>query len=443
MNRRRFLKAATATGTGLLILPRGTLFGRNAPSNKLNIALIGAWGRATQHYNGISTENVVALCDVNEKNLGIAAKKFPGAKTYFDWRKCLEQKDINAVVCCTPDFHHALISVAAMNRGYHVYCEKPIGNTVEEARLVRSTYLKLKDKIATQAGTQRHANPNFDRVRELVRDGSIGELRGVFVWGNRQLPRPGYLPAEGSPPDGLHWDLWLGPSRVHPYNPGYFAGPTPGSNCLSWNPYWDFGTGQVGDMGNHTMDLAWNAIDGGLPTTAEATGDAFNPDVTPVEMTAHFDLPANNWRPEIRVSWYQGGAMPTAPKSYVDLKKIGHGAMFKGTKGNLVADFTTRMILPAGDDSDMTYYRTPSKDSVAPKSGGFQEEWIQACKGNLKTSCNFDYNGRMTEMMALGLVAYRAGGKLAYDGATGRITNNADANKFLRREYRAGWSLHT
>ena len=441
MNRRHFLKSAAATGTGLLILPTGTLFGQNRPSQKLNIALIGVWGRGLAHYNELATQNVVALCDVNETRFAEALKKFPGAKTYVDWRKCLEQKDLDAVVCCTADHSHAHVAMWAMNRGLHVYCEKPIGMSVEECRLLRATYLKKKDKIATQAGTQRHANPNFARVRELVRDGAIGELKGVFVWGNRKLPRPGYLPAEGTPPSTFHYDLWLGPSPFHPYNPGYFSGG-PGANCLQWNMYWDFGTGQVGDMGNHTMDLAWNAIDAGTPTSIEAKGDAFNPDVTPVELTAHFDHPANNWRGPIRVSWYQGGALPTAPKNYVDLNKLGHGAMFKGSKGVLVADFTSRMLIGIADDADLTYYKPRPKDQVTPPIGNFQQEWFKACKGNLKTSCNFDYNGQMTEQMALGLVAYRAGKKLEYDGKAGRVTNSPEANLLLKREYRAGWTLN-
>jgi len=442
MNRRHFLKAAAATGSGLLILPSGSLFGQSTPNKKLNIALIGVWGRGLAHYNGLATENVVALCDINETRFPEALAKFPGAKTYVDWRRCLEQKDLDAVVCCTADHCHAHIAMAAMNRGLHVYMEKPIALTVEEARLVRATYLKNQHKIATQAGTQRHANPNFARVSELVRDGAVGELRGVFAWGNRQLRRPGYLPAEGTPPAHLHYDLWLGPSPHHAYNPGYFSGG-PGANCLQWNMYWDFGTGQVGDMGAHTMDLAWNAIDAGRPTAIEATGEKYNPEVTPVELTAHFDHPANDWRPAIRVSWYQGGHLPTSPRPYIDLNKIGHGVMFKGTKGVLVADFTNRMLIPIGDESDMTYYQRPTPDQVAPKTIGFQEEWIAACKGNLKTSCNFDYNGLMTEQMALGLVAYRVGKKLEYDGKSGRVLNSPEANTYLRREYRSGWSIDT
>ncbi len=441
VNRRHFLQSAATVGSGLLILPTGTLFGQATPSKKLNIALIGVWGRGLAHYNGLSQENVVALCDINEERFPEALKKFPGAKTYVDWRKCLEQKDLDAVVCCTADHTHAHIAIWAMNRGLHVYMEKPIAMSVEECRLVRAVYLKNRHKLATQAGTQRHAHPNFARVRELIRDGAVGELQGVFAWGNRQLRRPGYLPAEGTPPSTLHYDLWLGPSPHHPYNPGYFSGG-PGANCLQWNMYWDFGTGQVGDMGNHTMDLAWNAIDADFPTSIEAKGDAYNPEVTPVELTARFHHPANNWRPAIHVGWYQGGAMPASPKSWIDLNKIGHGVMFKGSKGLLVADFSSRTLIPSDDTANFASYQKRDQKDVAPPAGDFQQEWIRACKGNLVTSCNFDYNGLMTEQMALGLVAYRAGKKLDYDGNTGRVTNDAAANDYLKRPYRAGWSLN-
>jgi predicted dehydrogenase len=441
MKRRPFLKSVGLTGTGLLLLPRGPLFGANAPSNKLNIALIGTWGRGEAHFGAIASENVVALCDVNEDHLAFAAKKFPAAKTYVDWRQCLDQKDVNAVVCCTADHTHAFIANWAMNRAQHIYCEKPLGNSVEEARVVRATYLKHKTKLATQVGTQRHEHQNFNRVRELVRDGALGQLESVCAWGDRQIRRPGYLPAEGQPPATLHYELWLGPSPFHPYNPGYFSGGS-GMNCLQWNMYWDFGSGQVGDMGSHTMDLAWNAIDAGLPASAEAKGDPFNPEVTPVKLEAHFDIPANDWRPGIRVSWYQGGAMPESPSRYIDLKRIDHGAMFEGNKGALIADFNSRVLFPVGDKADMTYYKPRAKEEVIPPLGQFQKEWIRACKGSLKTSCDFDYGGTMIEMMLLGMVAYRVGKKIAYDGAAGRVTDNPAANELLRRTYRPGWTLN-
>ena len=417
--RRQFMKTTAAIGAGLTILPSGVLRGANAPSNKLNVAMIGTWGRAEAHFGAISEENVVALCDVNEEHIVDAAKRFPQAKHYVDWRKCLEQKDVDAVVCCTTDHTHAFVANWAMNRGLHVYCEKPLANTVEEARLVRETYLKNKDKIATQCGTQRHAKPNFNRVRELIQDGAIGDLSAVFVWGNRQLRRPGYLPAQGQPPTSLHYDLWIGPSPMHPYNPGYFSGG-PGMNCLSWNMYWDFGSGQLGDMGSHTMDLAWHAIDATLPTAVSATGEAYNPEVTPVELTATFEHPANDWRGPISVTWYQGGAMPNSPRNYIDLNRIGHGAMFKGKKGFVIADFDTRVVIPYGDSGDMTYYEPRSADETIPDLGHFQKEWTNACKGDLKTTCDFKYSGDLIEQMLLGHVAYRMNAKIEYDGATGR-----------------------
>jgi predicted dehydrogenase len=442
MKRRKFLKTAAFAGATTLILPRMKLFGAQAPSNKLNVALIGTWGRGEAHFGALANENVVALCDVNEEHLAYGAQKLkcPNAKQYVDWRKCLDQKDIDAVVCCTTDFTHAFVANWALNRGKHVYCEKPLGNTVEETRVVRANYLKNKSKLAVQVGTQRHEYANFNRVRELIRDGAIGELTEVSAWGDRKLPRPGYLPAQGEPPKHLHWDLWLGPTPEHPYNPGYFAGG-PGANCLSWNMYWDFGSGQIGDMGSHTMDLAWNALDAELPTTAQAKGDPFNPDVTPVSLQMDLDLPANDWRRAIRLSWYQGGAMPEDPSRFVALRKIDHGAMFEGTKGVLVSDFQNRVILPGRNDADLTYYKPRAKAQLIPEMGNFQLQWIKACKGNLKTSCDFDYGGKMIETMLLGLVAYRAGKKLSYDGATGR-TDSPEANALLSRTYRPGWTLN-
>ncbi len=441
MKRRQFLKSLAYTGAAGLILPRTKLFGADAPNNKLNIALIGTWGRGEAHFDGLKKENVVALCDVDEKHLAYGAERFPGAKQYVDWRKCLEQKDIQAVVCCTADHTHAFVANWAMNRGLHVYCEKPLANSVEEARVVRANYLKNKGKLATQVGTQRHAIENFNRVRELVLDGAIGELQEVNAWGDRKLPRPGYPTAGGEPPAHLHYDLWIGPSPFHPYNAEYFKGGS-GMNCLSWNMYWDFGSGQVGDMGSHTMDLAWNAIDAALPTTAEGKGDPLNPDVSPVKLEMHWDIPANDWRQAIRVGWYQGGALPESPSRYIDLKRIDHGAIFEGSKGVLVADFNTRALYPQGNQADLTYYKPRPKSALLPPLGDFQREWINACKGSLKTSCDFDYGGRMIEMMLLGLVAYRTGKKIKYDGAAGTVTDAPEASALLSRKYREGWTLN-
>ena len=207
--------------------------------------------------------------------------------------------------------------------------------------------------------------------------------------------------------------------------------------------FWDFGVGQIGDMGSHTMDLLWNVVDAKLPTSVEATGEKYNPDVTPVECQSHFELPANDWRGPIRISWYQGGEMPRSPKPYIDLKQIDHGAMFKGSKGFLIADFESRILLPFGDDSDMTYYKSPTQDRVLPPLGHFQKQWLDACKDpTLKTACDFEYSGNMIEQLLLGLVAYRVGRKFEYDGATGRATDCPEANELMGRKYRAGWTLN-
>jgi predicted dehydrogenase len=535
MNRRDLLKSAAAPAAGLTILRSGMLRGQTAPSNRLNVALIGVWGRGTAHYSSLRNENVVALCDVNELRLKEASAIFPKAKLHWDWRKVMDQKDVEAVVICTADHHHAFIANWALNRDMHVFCEKPLGISVEEARVVRANYLKRKTKVATQHGTQRHAFPNFERVRELIMDGAIGELKAVHSWDARQLPRPGYPVAEGTAPASLHYEQWIGPSPYHPYSPQYFGGSN-GLNCLFWNMYRDFGVGQIGDMGAHTMDLAWNAIDAVLPTSVEVDQeltDKYDPNICPVKLKVTFEHPANSWRGPIQVVWYQGGLKPNPPKSYIDLSRVGNGAIFEGTKGSIFADFTTRTIVPNNDDGDFTYYKRRDKSQLMPLVGGsgqptqampqgprpgggrppmqrpalpagftawpttdraangfpviqhladgapaalglpnedvqrilaaekegrpagradiFQLEWLAACKGqnnsavhgtSSKTHCDFDYSGAMIEQMLLGLVAHRAGKKLDYDGATGRITNMAEANDWLKRKYRDNWTLN-
>ena len=519
MNRRDLLKSAAVPAAGLTILKTGLLRGQTAPSNKLNIALIGVWGRGTAHYATLKTENVVAICDVNELRTREALQIFPKAKTYWDWRKLMDQKDVEAVIICTADHHHAFIANWALNRDMHVFCEKPLGICVEETRTVRANYLKRKAKVATQHGTQRHAYPNFERLRELVLDGAVGDLKTVHSWDSRRLPRPGYPAGEGQPPASLQYEQWIGPSTYHPYSPQYFGGSS-GLNCLFWNMYRDFGVGQMGDMGAHTMDLVWNVVDAGAPTGIDVdwdVSDKYDPNICPVRLKAIFDHPANGWRGPVKLVWYQGGLKPDSPKGYIDVSKIANGAIFEGTKGSILADFTTRVIIPNNDDGDLTYYKRRGKEELLPLIMGsgqptqapqprgqaqrprpalpagmtampsaevspngfptiqmmegkippaigmpngsletsgrpdvFQLDWIAACKGqranvvhgtSSKTHCDFNYAGSMMEQMLLGLVAHKAGKKLEYDPATGRVTNMPEANDWLKRTYRANWKL--
>lgn len=291
---------------------------------------------------------------------------------------------------------------------------------------------------------QRHANPNFNRLRECIHDGVIGELKEVYVWGNRQLPKPGYLPGGHKVPSTLNWDLWLGPSPEHPFHPEYVSGE-PGTNCLNWNMYWDWGIGQMGDMGSDTVDLAWNVLDAGLPTSIKSSSpEEFNPEVAPVNLTTSLMLPANNWRDEIRCSLFQGGAMPKSPLGWIDLNRIGHGVMFKGDRGFVVADFSRRLIIPHGKSGNMSYYKPRPEDQLMDDLGNFQKQWTWACKNGkpADTACNFEYSANMIENMCLGLAAFRASAELEYDAAQGVVTNNAQANQYLTKPYRKGWTMN-
>jgi len=433
MKRRTFLKQSAMAGAGLVVLKSGILRAGNSPNEKLNIAVIGVGGRGGDNMKSVKSENIVALCDVNEKNLAAAAKQFPKAKTYNDWRKCLDQKDIEAVVCSTTDHTHAFVNIWAMNRGKHVYCEKPLANSVEEARMVRETYLKNKGRLATQMGTQIHASDNYRRMVELVKNGAIGTVREARVWCSR-LPEGGsYLPEVTPVPEDIHWDLWVGPSPMHPYNPGYFGG------CLAWNRFWDFGSGQIGDMGSHMMDMAYWALDLKLPTTCEAAGTPINTDTCPQWLTAEWDHPANDWRPAVKVYWYDGGKKPGMPSEAFDREKLFKGVLFKGDMGTLLADYDYRILMLKGD---MTHYKSPKPEELIPPSPGHHEEWLIGCKTGKPTLCNFDYSGALIEHNLLALVAYRAGEKLEWDVKNMKATNCPEADKYIRKTYRKGWVLN-
>ena len=435
MKRRELLKVGAA-GAGLVVLRSGMLMGADAPSNKLNIAAIGVGGRGGADIGGCKSENFVALCDVNEKNLEKQAKRFPKAKTYVDWRRCLDQKDIDAVICATTDHTHAFVNTWALNRGKHVYCEKPLANSVEEAHVVREAYLKQKGKVATQQGTQIHSSDNYRRMVEMVRGGAIGTPKEARVWCSRVPKGGGYLPEVTPIPSHIHWDLWIGPSPMHPYNPGYVG------RCLKWNRFWDFGSGQIGDMGSHMMDMAYWALDLGIPTTCKAEGSMPRSEATlPTWLTAEWDHPANDWRPAVKVYWYDGGKKPGMPSKVFNRDGMFKGVIFSGDKGYMICDYGYRILMPT--KGDMTHYKAPkTEEDLIPKSKGHHREWIEAAKTDRKTTCNFDYAGAMIEHNLLALVAYRVGKPLQWDSKNLKATNCPEADKYIRKTYREGWTLN-
>jgi len=429
-NRREFLKRSALVGAGFSIVGAAAVGHGGSPNEKLNIGIVGVHSRGAANMASVASEHIGALCDVDQSYLAEAAKKHPKAKTYVDWRKMVDQKDLDAVVVSTTEHTHALASVAAMKRGKHVYCEKPLAHSVYEARVMRETYKKTK--VATQMGTQIHASDNYRRVVELIQSGAIGPVREAHVWVDQAIEGPRSRPQESMPvPKSLNWDLWLGPAPWRPYHSCYFK-----DRSMSWQNWWDFGNGALGDMGSHTIDLPFWALELKYPTTVEAEGPGpVRPETYPDHLTVRWQHPARGKRPPLKLTWYDGHQRPKSPEG-VDLWKWHLGMMFVGDKGVLVADYGKRLLLP---EADFRHFEAP-KPWIAP-SRGHHEEWIHACKTGAPTLCNFEYSGTLIEHDLLGTVAFRAGKKLEWDPVNLRASNCPEADRFLRREYRKGWTL--
>lgn len=434
-NRRGFLKKTLGAGAGLYVVGSGVLAKGNAPSDKLNVGVVGVAGRGGSNMNAVAgSENIVALCDVDERRLANAAKRFPKAKQYFDWRKMVDQKDLDAVVCSTTEHTHAPVICWALQRDLHVYCEKPIAHTPEEAQAVRREYLKRKDKVATQQGTQIHASTNFRRVVELIRAGAIGTVREAHSWCNR-VPHPPYERPKDTPPAPpyLHYDLWIGPAPWRPYHPTYFKG-----GCLWWDKWWDFGNGTIGGMGPHIIDLACWALDLQIATTAEADSNpkgGFS-EAYPKWLKIKWEHPAHGDRPAVTNYWYDGGQRPESPPD-MDLSKWGGlGMLFVGDKGQLLSNYGGHVLLPK---KQFAGYQRPKP--TIPASIGHHREWIVGAKTGKPTPCNFDYAGKMTENIMAGIVSCRVKQKLQWDTKNLKATNCPEADRFIRKKYRKGWKL--
>ena len=428
LNRRKFLHGAVAAGAAATLWAPGARRARAAagPNEKLNIGIIGTANRAADNIDGVAGENIVAICDVDERYLGKAAERFPKAKTYDDFRKLLERKDLDAVVVSTADHTHAPAAAGALRSGKHVYCEKPLAHTVHEARVLGR--LAVETKLATQMGTQIHAGDNYRRVVELVRAGAVGPIREVHVWlGNKVWSGDKAHAASSAVPAFLKYDLWLGPSPERPYNPEFHP--------ASWRGWWDFGNGTLGDMGCHYIDLPFWALDLRHPTTVAAEGPPVDPDVAPKKLSVRYEFPARGDQPPVALTWYDGGQRPPI----LTEKKVegwGSGVLFVGTKGMLIADYGNHALLPEADFRD---FKAP--EPSIPSSTGHYAEWITACKTGSPTTCNFNYSGALTEAVLLGNVSYRSGHKLKWNAEELRAEGCPEADEFLRREYRKGWAL--
>ncbi len=441
ISRRDFMGAAAASAA-LSFVPRHVLGGpRNIPpSEKLNIAGVGIGGRGAGDLDEVGSENIVALCDVDEAYAGRVFKKYPNARKWTDFRRMLdEQKDIDAVVIAVPDHLHAMVAMAAIKRGKHVYCEKPLAHCIWECRQL--TLAARESKVATQLGNQGQASDGNRLVSEVIWDGAIGPVREVHSWCNRPISQRGIERPKDTPPvpGTLNWDLWLGPAKYRPYNPAYLP--------FRWRGWWDFGTGVLGDIGCHQMDAVFRALKLGYPTTVEACssnmdeGPAVREETAPKSSIVRFEFPERQGMPPLTLTWYDGGLMPQRPPELEEGRKFGEADdnLFIGDKGKML----NYRLIPESRQKE--YGKPPQK---LPRSPGHHKEWINACKGGEPARSNFDWAGPLTEVVLLGNVAlkmekqlYEKGLKLHYDGPNMKVTNLPEANKYIRDEYREGWSL--
>jgi predicted dehydrogenase len=429
ITRRKFLAASAAVFTA-------PMYVRSANrADKLNVAVIGVNDRGAANLAGVAHENIVALCDVDEAWSAKAREQFPKASFFTDYRKMLDKtaKEIDAVVVSTPDHSHAPAAALAMSLGKHVYCEKPLTPSVNEARVLRK--LASEKKLVTQMGTQIHAGENYRRVVEIVQAGLLGPVKRIHVW-NSSKPVGGKK-LEGKPTAKFDLDLWLGPRPIEFFEAemnksGWnFAWPH-----FHWRWWWEFGGGTLADLGCHYIDLPFWALGLTSPTQVSATGKkTYSGDNTvPDVMQVDYQFPATRTRSEVHLTWYHGVSGPDLEGKIIH-KGFSSAVMFVGEKAQLIANYDKYQLLP---DEFARSFTLPPK--TIPASIGHHKEWCEAIKTGGTTTCNFGYSGLLTETVLLGNVAYRHGKPIVWNAASGK-TDSKEADALLGREYRKGWEL--
>ena len=443
ITRRNFIGGSAAAAASLTIVPSFVLGKRGnvPPSEKLNIAGIGVGGQGRWDIDNVNSENIVALSDVDWKQAADTFKQYPKARRYKDFRKMLEkEKNIDAVVVAMPDHNHAVATMAAIKMGKHVYCEKPLTRTVYEARAVAKAARKAG--VATQMGNQGMAFEGNRLINEWIWDGAIGPVREVHAWSDRPTHNGELFWAQGvdrpreTPPvpDTLDWDLWLGPAPSRPYHPAYVP--------FKWRGWWDFGSGGLGDMGIHNLAPVFSALKLTAPTSVHSSSTLFNNETLPLASTVHYDFPARDDMPPVKLHWYDGGMLPPRPDELEDNRQLSRedGLIFVGDKGKMYVEGwggNSPRLIP---EAKMKAYNRPPK--TLPRSIGHHKEWIQACKQGSPTRSNFDFAGPLTEAVLLGTVSVRTGGKeLIWDSENLKVTNVPEANEYLHYQYRSGWTL--
>ncbi len=425
--RRSFIQQSALLGAGVWA---GTAAKSRAqsPNERLNVAVIGCGGRGAANLSGLSSQNIVALCDVDHDRAKNAFKQHPKAKAFYDYRRMFDamSNQIDAVAVSTPDHTHFHPSMIAMDLGKHLYCEKPMAHSVDQAR--RMTKKATETGVATQLGVQRHTIDNVHRVVELIKSHAIGRVLEVHSWvsGDRGMPEiPQDKPAI---PSTLKWDLWLGQGRERTYHPTICP--------YGWRFWWDYGTGETGNWGCHILDIPFWALDLKYPTRVDAVGPEPHELTTPNQMAMKFEFAADRQtdRPSLDLYWHHSKPGPDVLKVH-GLDHWGN-TVFIGTEGILHCDFGRYKLYP--EEKFASY--TPPPKSI-PDSPGFHQEFIDACKGGEKATCNFDYSGPLAETVLLGNAAFRAGGGFDWNGETATASGNPNAERYLQTYVRKGWEI--
>ena len=460
-SRRQFLSTTASAVTAFTLVPRHVLGGTKfvAPSEKVNIAIVGAGGQGRTNVRELFKQDdaqIIAVADPHEHSdlagyyfRGVAGRKPVRAEIekhhaaknpnhrvaeYEDFRVMLErEKSIDAILCTTPDHLHAYVSVLAMRAGKHVYCEKPLTHNVWEARLVAQ--VAKETGVATQMGNQGHSTDGIRETCELIWSGAIGAVREIHVWvgsgrwNKHLLGRP---PETPSVPAGLNWDLWLGPREERPYHPAYVP--------VAWRDFWAFGCGTLGDFGCHDFDSACWALDLRAPATVEARpAGPMNADIGPHGEICYYHFGPRGNQPAVKMTWYGGGLKPPTPEEFPRGTAFpDRGVLFVGEKGAMLCGGAGGKARLLPEEKDKSY---PRPAASLPRSKGHHRDWLDACKGGPAASSNFEYGARLTEIVLLGVASLRAGRKLHWDAPNLKALGVPDADAIFKESYRKGWEL--
>jgi hypothetical protein len=438
---------------------------RISPNSKLNIGVVGAMGKGQSDTDHCASENIVALCDVDSARCAPQMKKYPGAKFYQDWRVMLEkEKTLDAVIIATPDHTHAVIAAQAMRMGKHIYAQKPLVQTVSEARLLRK--LAKDNGVITQMGNQGSAEDGLRRAVEVIQAGLLGQVREVHVWSNRPVWPQGMDRPAGSDivPAGLDWDLWLGPAQFRPFKNDVY-------HHFKWRGWQDFGTGALGDMACHTANMPFRALKLGYPSEIEAWSSGINQETYPLKSRIRFLFPAREGLAPVNFHWYDGGdPKPSNPFVHdgnnkpakevtADIEAMmgevpGSGCLLIGDKGKLFSpdDYGAKFFIRLNGEKELSNGAAHDAVKAIPQTiarnafqgnGDYRHhlEWIAGCKGGPMPYSNFDIAAYLTEIILLGCVAMRVGKKLEWDGPNMRATNAPEAMQFVNRTNRKGWTI--